>query len=379
MSSIRSAVSRRLRDVQVALLMALAVAALAPRNASADAAAGALSEADQQCLGCHGEKGLAKTLDKGASVPLHVAGTAFAKSVHAQVGCAGCHGDVDSAKHPAESKSFADERALSVAMGQACRNCHEESFKAHAASVHGRSQAKDGVPTPLCVTCHGTHDIQRASVGSALRDACLGCHADAPAAHDKWLPNTKLHLTVVSCSACHAPGVAKRVELRFYDLAGGNELVSDGKGLPAANGKEKLDAGRLRELVQAVDRSSNATDVVLAGRIEPASAAEGHAILAKSQAVRECATCHRKGAAPFQNVSLSLVGPDGQRVAYEAHKDVLHAPTSVESVRGFYALGGTRIEILDIVLALALAGGISAPLGHMIVRRLLRRKGERHE
>jgi hypothetical protein len=95
--------------------------------------------------------------------------------------------------------------------------------------------------------------------------------------------------------------------------------------------------------------------------------------------VRECATCHRKGADPFQNVSLSVVGPGGDRTRYETQADVLHAPTSVESVRGFYAIGGTRIQILDVLLALALLGGISAPLGHLIVRKLMRRKGERHE
>jgi hypothetical protein len=78
-------------------------------------------------------------------------------------------------------------------------------------------------------------------------------------------------------------------------------------------------------------------------------------------------------------VSLSTLAPDGERTRYEAQQDVLHALTSIESVRGFYAMGGTRIQMLDVILGLALVGGISAPLGHFIMRRLMRRKDQHHE
>jgi hypothetical protein len=85
-------------------------------------------------------------------------------------------------------------------------------------------------------------------------------------------------------------------------------------------------------------------------------------------------TCHRKGAEAFENVTVSVVGPDGKRVHYEVRKEVLSAPTSVDSVRGFYAVGGTRVGALDVLLLVVLAGGISAPFVHFLLRRLLRRK-----
>ena len=43
-------------------------------------------------------------------------------------------------------------------------------------------------------------------------------------------------------------------------------------------------------------------------------------------------------------------------------------------MRGFYALGGTRIQALDVLLGLAVLGGISAPIGHALMRKLTRRK-----
>lgn len=372
------------RLIPAALVAALAIASTALNAAPpGDAPSAAPGDSDRQCLACHAEAGLSMALANGESLALHVDAGAFARSVHASVGCSACHADVDLKKHPGDVRPARSARDLSVAMVQACQGCHDDSYRAHAASVHGRAQARGDAAAPLCTTCHGTHDIVRASSsGPALREACLGCHADAPAAHDKWLPNTKLHLQVVSCAACHAPTAGKRVELRFYDVAAAREAVTD--AVPATNGRgangatKTVDAAGLRELVRTIDREGKAGNVVLMGRVEPVAGAEGHRLLAKAQALKDCATCHRKGADPFKKVSLSVVGPDGERVLYEAQQDVLHAPTSIESVRAFYAMGGTRIHFLDVVLALALAGGILAPLGHLVVRKLMRRKDERN-
>ncbi len=354
-----------------ARLYASTVAAFALAIASAAAAAD-LSNADQQCLGCHGQPGLEKSFASGEKVALHVEPGAYGKSVHAGFGCAACHADVDISKHPGNAKQLPDARSLTLAVSKACRNCHEVSYEAHAKGVHGKSQEKN-TAAPLCTTCHGTHDITRASM--AIRDTCLGCHADAPAAHDKWLPNTRQHFEVVACAACHAPGAQRRVELRFYDEAAKREPVTTAK--PAGAKDKPLDAASVRELVRVIDREGG-DRIVLMGRVEPASGGESHALLSKDKAVKECATCHRKGADAFQNVSLSTLAPDGERTRYEAEQGVLHALTSIESVRGFYAMGGTRIHILDIILGLALAGGISAPLGHFIMRKVMRKKDQDH-
>lgn len=361
------------RRLFAALIAALAFAAPHAR-AAADPAA-ALGDNDRQCLTCHGQAGPEKEFAKGDSVSLQVQPAAFAKSVHASVGCAACHGDVDLKSHPGGGKPFASSRAFAVSMSQGCKGCHESSVQAHAKSVHGRDLASNAA-APLCVTCHTSHEIAR--VSPALRETCLGCHGDAQALHAKWLPNAATHFNVVSCAACHAPSAGKRVELRFYDVKTKSEIVTDGQPVAGAASDKPMDADKLRDVVHAFEEGGAGRNVLLVGRVEPLKSGEGHAILPKAQAVKECATCHRKGADPFQNVTLSVVGPDGTRTSYEAHNEVLSSPTSVDSVRGFYAAGGTRIQALDIVLGLALVGGISAPLGHMVVRRILRKKEEHH-
>jgi hypothetical protein len=45
-----------------------------------------------------------------------------------------------------------------------------------------------------------------------------------------------------------------------------------------------------------------------------------------------------------------------------------------EALRSFYAIGGTRLKLLDIMLLLGLVGGIAVPALHLAVRRLFRRR-----
>jgi hypothetical protein len=60
-------------------------------------------------------------------------------------------------------------------------------------------------------------------------------------------------------------------------------------------------------------------------------------------------------------------------------KEVLNSLLSVESIRGFYVLGSTRIKLLDTLLILVVLGSIGGPLAHMTVKRLFRRHREKRE
>lgn len=383
-------------------------------------AAAALSDDDKKCLSCHSQEGLKKNLGKGDTFPLHVQGDEFAKSVHGELGCAACHADVDPKKHPGAGKKIASAREYTVAKvevcsqchedkaklfdgsihattlrqgnlyapvctdchgshgvrakaaqepmnGISCRKCHDDIFDAYAGSMHGLARGKPGpVRAPICVDCHRAHDVSPASTGTRLRDACLGCHAGAVAAHEKWLPNTKTHLEVVSCPACHAPSSSKRVDLRLYDPAT-KERMSD-------KGGESLDAKALWDLLRGVNREGAPAKATLIGRLEVRTGTEAHQLTGKAKAIRDCVTCHKQGADAFQNVTISIIGPDGRPVRYEAQKEVLNNPASVDAVSDFYVIGGTRIKLLDALLALALLAGISAPIGHLLLRKLLRKK-----
>ncbi|TAK45324.1 MAG: hypothetical protein EPO29_01955 [Betaproteobacteria bacterium] len=401
--------------VRQLFLAAAALAALAALPAAA-----ALSEEDKGCLACHSQEGLKKNLGKGETLSLHVGGEAFAGSVHGELGCSACHGDIDPKKHPGPGRQIASAREYAVAKvevctqchedkaklfegsvhattlrtgnlwapvctdchgshavrakaaqepmnGISCRKCHDEIFDAYAGSMHGLARGKAGpVKAPICVDCHRAHDVSPASTGTRLRDACLGCHAGALAAHEKWLPNTKTHLEAVACPACHAPASQKRVDLRLYDPAT-KQRMSDDSG-------RSLDAKALWDLLRGVNREGAPAKATLIGRLEVRTGAESHLLTGKSRAIKDCVSCHRQGADAFQNVTISIIGPDGRPVRYEAQKDVLSNPASVESVSDFYVIGGTRIKLLDVLLALALAAGILAPIGHLLLRKLLRRK-----
>lgn len=403
------------------LLAVSAAAALCVATAFSHAASPAPSAEDQKCLACHGQEGMTKSFEKGDPVSLHVKGREFAASVHGPLGCAACHAEVDLANHPGAGKPFATAREFSIAQVEVCRQCHEDKaklfegsvhagvlrtgnlaapvctdchgvhaiarraaapvandvscrkchsaiFDAYAKSPHGLAFGKPGpVKAPICADCHRAHDVSPAATGTGLRDACLGCHAGAVEAHAQWLPNTKLHLEVVSCPACHAPTSRKSVDLRLYDPVAKRSVT-------AKEGQSPLDAKALSDLVRGVNRDGTPGKMTLVGRLEVRSGAEAHQLTGKGEAIKDCVVCHRKGADPFQNVTISIVGADGRPVRFEAKQDLLHGAGSVEALPGFYAIGGTRVGVLDLLLALALLAGISAPIAHLVLRRLLRGK-----
>jgi cytochrome b subunit of formate dehydrogenase len=124
-------------------------------------AAAALGDAD--CLSCHSDA----TLKTEAGASVHVAEDAFQKSVHAEVGCTGCHEDVRDYPHsPKVAKPD-------------CAACHEEPPRGLAGSAHA---ARDG---PTCRSCHGSphavrpaSDPQSPTARANLPQTCGRCHAD---------------------------------------------------------------------------------------------------------------------------------------------------------------------------------------------------------
>jgi len=353
-----------------------AAALLAAALMFAAPASGALSDGDNACLGCHGQEGLAKTFGKGESLPLRVDGAVFEGSVHAPLGCAACHSDVDLKTHPGAGKAFDSVRAFAVAQAAVCRQCHEDAFKQHEGSVHARRIREGSVLAPTCTGCHGAHAV----TPKTAYQTCVQCHAAALAAHQQWLPNAALHHEVVSCAACHAPAALRMVDLRLYDPAT-KAWATEKPGEPwfeklaksvDANGNG-IDARELLELVKRINPAGTAAPKTFRGRIELRSNVEAHRLADRSAAIRACDVCHRDGAEPFRNVTVSVTGPDGRPLRHAAHQEILSSASAVVSLPEFYAIGGTRSPLLDALFVLALLGGAGFPLGHMAVRWLFRK------
>ncbi len=365
-------------------------------------------------------------LASGQTLSLHVDGQEFAKSVHNKIGCAVCHANTSFENHPPVKTKIAGIREYSLAQAKVCETCHAPAFKLYEGSIHA-ALVRDGNPSaPICTDCHsphavmakaaydaatGTpcsmchnsiysayagsvhgqatlacsnchraHDVTPATKADQLKTACLGCHEGALDTHQKWLPNAKRHFDAVSCPACHSPTAKRKVDLRLYDNVT-QQPVAEKEGVPQFESRARsadakgvgLDALALQSLLREFNREGKDNKTTLRGRLEVSTGVEAHQLARSAQAVRDCAKCHQQGADPFQSVTVSIVGPDGRPVRYGAKPEVLNSIISVDSVSGFYAIGGTRIKLLDWLLALAVLGGIGVPVGHMTVRWLFKR------
>ncbi|HWP10459.1 MAG TPA: cytochrome c3 family protein [Ramlibacter sp.] len=404
-------------------LLGLAAQAAAPKDT-------ALSKEDQVCLDCHAKPGLVKTLANGQKLSLVVPARGFAQSVHNSSGCEGCHSDIDLKSHEKEPKSIASKRAFALEQMETCRDCHKKTAKqyddsvhsalvrtgsdkaplcadchdphatrsakekpagnaepvtcqkchqsittAYAESVHGRS----GDEALACKDCHQTHNVKAAALGDHMRSQCVSCHRDVATTHAQWLPNTERHLEAISCPACHSPGTTRRVNLRLYE---GNAPQAEKVGVPkfvkltnwADATATGLDARALWSLLQEFNNNGAERRTVLRGRLEVQTGAQAHQLGEKSLALKDCDTCHRQGAASFQAVTVSMAGPDGRPLRHDASKGMLNSIESVGSVGGFYAIGSTRIKLLDTLLVMALAVGILIPLAHLTVKLLTGRR-----
>ncbi|NOY87044.1 MAG: hypothetical protein GXP52_07055 [Deltaproteobacteria bacterium] len=108
--------------------------------------AAALSTSD--CLDCHSDKDLTKTVD-GQDKSLYIDEKTFAGSVHGDLDCTDCHEDLADVE---------DEHGETVKKVQ-CANCHDDVAESVANSIHARSNAEVASDLPTCSDCHGKHDI----------------------------------------------------------------------------------------------------------------------------------------------------------------------------------------------------------------------------
>ena len=169
--------------------------------------------APEVCLSCHGVAGLDKARD-GKKISLQVDGQAFARSLHAPLGCGACHSDASAVPHPPELKRVD------------CSACHAQAATDFSDSVHGKARENKDGDAPGCAGCHGSHDILRVKDPSSkvyplnLPRTCGSCHGDPdlakrhriPVANAYQLYMDSIHgraltrsglLVAANCGSCH--------------------------------------------------------------------------------------------------------------------------------------------------------------------------------
>lgn len=131
-----------------------------PKNDQSSPVSPANSEST--CAACHSDS---KTLDL------------YVQSVHGAMkekdvriaGCADCH--------PAHTSHGSTDPAV-------CGQCHPEELEAYAQSAHGTASERGDINAPVCVTCHGGHDVRSPadpkspSYPTGSPAMCAKCHDD---------------------------------------------------------------------------------------------------------------------------------------------------------------------------------------------------------
>jgi len=95
--------------------------------------------------------------------------------------CSICHWQVTgNATAPSEMvfvSTDQDKRAMVLDMNNSCKECHADEFAATADSAHARIMADGDRYAPVCVDCHGSHDIAQLNGSrSAIPKICSKCH-----------------------------------------------------------------------------------------------------------------------------------------------------------------------------------------------------------
>lgn len=313
------------------------------------------------CKRCHS--------DKSALVDSSIHFVMLKKgSLNAPV-CTDCHG----------FHTVVPKAVYKTMLGVPCKKCHEDIFNAYKESVHGRAKIKGVEKAPICSSCHQAHDVKVTSLTGQMKSVCLGCHKEAIGAHKKWLTNTELHLDMIGCAACHSPEIEREIYLYLYDLNTEKPfyeeqvlqlLNTDREGLKTEIDPDRnsIDAFELGRMVKRFEQKG--VKVAFRGRMDVRKGIEPHQLALKTEAVRDCAKCHHAESDFFKYVSVAIIATGGKPVIFEAKQDTLTSLVSLFPLSQFYVLGSTRIWLLDILLILAVLGGASFPVGHIMLRIL---------
>jgi hypothetical protein len=125
------------------------------------------AEGETVCIQCH-------TAQTGRG---HEPVKPWQGSIHAENGisCHNCHGgdskDIVNAMNPERGFLGAPKERL---IPDFCGRCHIGIKAYFLRSAHGRALGKGG---PVCITCHGSHDIKKASLDLINEKSCTRCHS----------------------------------------------------------------------------------------------------------------------------------------------------------------------------------------------------------
>jgi len=228
--------------IVVLLLMVLAGTPAAPASAQSEPTPLptptplANISADANCRMCHTDHNFRGRFKNGETIDLYVDSGAFDNSVHGPAGleCIACHPQTESYPHQAGGKQidcvvchpekdgepqkpdealivelpYEDARDMTLTINNACRSCHKEEFKLAGDSIHVKVLEAGNIYAPVCVDCHGSHDITEPDQPRAKISATCGeCHRSVYTTYQASVHGEALEQDsnpdVPTCVDCH--------------------------------------------------------------------------------------------------------------------------------------------------------------------------------
>jgi hypothetical protein len=174
-----------------------------------------------ECVACHSEQGVKSPprpdMDLAKLGKLVFDTGRFARSVHAEMACKDCHGDAT------QAFPHAPQAAGQI---KSCPDCHQGPAKTIVPEFKASIHYSKHPGAFSCESCHDAHTWRKAIKTGSMHETaaqdngmCLSCHnsdlkyaaiapnerrPDLEEAH-AFLPNPRLHWSVVRCVDCHTP------------------------------------------------------------------------------------------------------------------------------------------------------------------------------
>lgn len=160
------------------------------------------------CLDCHGDPELSMTFPNGETLSLFVDSEDFRHSVHGtRLACADCH--LRNVATPHEAPEWIQSRRqLAVVEYESCKRCHFDNYTRTLDSMHFDAMAEGKEDAPICTDCHGAHSIIRITEArSKIAQTCSTCHEDEAAEYQESVHGSALaeedNPDVPVCITCH--------------------------------------------------------------------------------------------------------------------------------------------------------------------------------
>ncbi len=187
------------------------------------------------CLMCHSDHDFKGTLEDGEMISLYVDRGEYGQSIHSTAGleCIACHTIINQyphqqneqvsciSCHPAKGGTveavdtvlrvqlpYKNRRELALSVNNSCRTCHEEEFNIAEGSAHARMMESGNVNAPVCIDCHGSHNITKAGQPrDSISRMCGNCHKAVYSTYRTSVHGAALseesNPDVPSCTDCH--------------------------------------------------------------------------------------------------------------------------------------------------------------------------------